>query len=86
MNINKIPTNEMIVDLQESIYDASVWTAAMTRGIYFDGDGSVDARRQDNEKIIVAIEEELIRRGFDIQTIKRIEYPMNYKYDRKIKI
>jgi len=86
MNINEIPTEEMIVDLQESIYDASVCTAALARGIYWDSDGSVDVRRQNNEKIIGAIEEELIRRGFDMQTIKRIEYPLSYKYDRKIKI
>ena len=85
MNINKIPTNEMIVDLQESIYDVSVCVEAMARGIYFDSDGSVDVRKQWNEKFIRTIEEELIRRGIDVSGIKRITFPMHYEYDRQIK-
>jgi hypothetical protein len=86
MNINKIPTDEMIVDLQESIYDASVCTAALARGIYWDRDGSsVDVRKQGNEKFIRTIEEELIRRGIDVSGIKRITFPMHYEYDRQIK-
>ena len=86
MNLNDIQTEEMIVDFQESIYDASVCQAALARGIVVDKNGyNVEWRMQMNNKFVKTIREELTNRGVDVDGIRKVQYPETYNYDRKVK-
>lgn len=84
MSLNNLSTGELIMDYQESVYDASVCRAAIRNDILYDSHGdSVRERMRDNYTIMLRIVKELNQRGVDILAIKKIVYPATFYYENK---